>query len=158
MQDNFLLVASFDKGIFQIDLSTGTTWAVPLSSLRRTRSVAYDPMDSKIYWLYLASQDQFHLMRSNLNGTDEEVASIRFFWGMFPFGIKRFCNEQCALLCGYTFINQCTLTDRCCWITTVYVFSTPLSYIRSSSDMFNGKLVVLLSVVLLVLLLPSPSC
>ena len=71
MHDNFLLVAdSVNHGLFQIDLSGATVWRIPLSFLVYPVAVAYDPLDSKVYW---TDGLEKRIKRSNLDGTVEEV-------------------------------------------------------------------------------------
>ena len=69
--DNFLLVAdSREHGIFQIDMSTGSAWKIPLSHQSNPIAVAYDPLDSKIYWTDVKDKV---IKIASLNGTAEEV-------------------------------------------------------------------------------------
>ena len=71
VQDNFLLVTdSVNDGLFQVDLSTGSGLKIPLSQQTNPIAIAYDPMDSKIYWTDV--QDKV-IKRSNLDGSVEEV-------------------------------------------------------------------------------------
>ena len=73
VQDNFLLVVdSLEHGVFQIDLAAGSAWKIPLSLQSNPIAVAYDPLDSKIYWTDVMDK---LVKRANLNGTAEEVVN-----------------------------------------------------------------------------------
>ncbi|KAK2173115.1 hypothetical protein NP493_903g01036 [Ridgeia piscesae] len=70
-QDNFLLVAdSGRKGLYKLDLSGGNARRISLSRQTNPIAVAYDPVESKIYWTDVADK---HIKRSNLDGTHEEL-------------------------------------------------------------------------------------
>ena len=71
VQDNFLLIAdSTKRGIFQIDLSAGSVWKIPLVRQKRPIAVAFDPLDSKIYWTDVREK---LIQSSNLDGTSLKV-------------------------------------------------------------------------------------
>ena len=72
MYDYILLVSeSSNHGLFQIHVSAATVKKIPLSTNQQNPfAVAYDPVDSKIYWTDIDDQ---RIGKSNLDGSDEEV-------------------------------------------------------------------------------------
>ena len=74
VEDNFLIVVnSDDKSLYQIDLSDGSSWKLPLTEMVYPVAVAYNPVDARVYWTDVSAD---HIKRSFLNGTEEEVVAI----------------------------------------------------------------------------------
>lgn len=74
VEDNFLVVVNTkDKSIYQIDLSEGSTWKIPLTEMNYPVSVAYNPVDMRVYWTDVRDDIA---KRSYLNGTKEEVIAL----------------------------------------------------------------------------------
>ena len=87
VQDNFLLVAdSGRKGLYKLDLSGGNARRISLSRQTNPIAVAYDPVESKIYWTDVADK---HIKRSNLDGTHEEL-------------IKSLHSRKCSIYINFT--------------------------------------------------------
>ena len=71
VQDNFLLIADSRKGgLFQLDLSAGSVWKIPLVRQKNPIAVVFDPVDSKIYWTDVQAK---LIQRSNLDGTSLQI-------------------------------------------------------------------------------------
>jgi len=62
-----------DANLYQIDLSSGSTWKLPLRHVVYPVAVAYNPVDQKVYWTDLKADN---IKRSHLNGTEEEVITL----------------------------------------------------------------------------------
>ena len=74
VEDNFLVVVNTDdKSLYQIDLSDGTSWKLPLTEMVYPVGVAYNPVDARVYWTDVRADN---IKRTYLNGTEEEVVAI----------------------------------------------------------------------------------
>jgi len=74
VEDNFLVVVDTDdKSLYQIDLSDGTSWKLPLTEMVYPVGVAYNPVDARVYWTDVRADN---IKRTYLNGTEEEVVAI----------------------------------------------------------------------------------
>ena len=74
VEDNFLVVVDTDdKSLYQIDLSDGSSWKLPLTEMVYPVAVAYNPVDARVYWTDVNANV---MKRTYLNGTEEEVVAI----------------------------------------------------------------------------------
>ena len=74
VEDNFLVVADTDdKSLYQIDLSDGSSWKIPVTEMNYPVAVAYNHVDTRVYWIDV--RDEI-VKRSFLNGTGEEIISV----------------------------------------------------------------------------------
>ena len=62
-----------DANLYQIDLSDGSSWKLPLRDVMHPVAVAYNPVDHKVYW---TDPQADNIKRSHLNGTEEEVIAL----------------------------------------------------------------------------------
>ncbi len=70
MYDNFLLFTdTYQKQIYQMDLTSGGFHAVPLSGHDNPIAVDYDPVHRRVYWTDVAGK---LIRRACINGSHEE--------------------------------------------------------------------------------------
>ena len=66
--DEFLLIAD-DKELYQVSLEKEFVWKIPLKKQANINSVAYDPVETRVYW---TESTTAVIKRAFLNGTHEE--------------------------------------------------------------------------------------
>ena len=68
VQDHFLIVASGDS-LYQLSLDSELVERIHLDRRAMIRSVAFDPVEKKVYW----TSTENVIRRANLNGTGNEI-------------------------------------------------------------------------------------
>ena len=66
--NDFLLIAD-DKGLYQVSLDKEFVWNIPLKKHANIHSVAYDPVETRVYW---TEPSPAVIKRAYINGSDEE--------------------------------------------------------------------------------------
>ena len=67
--DDFLLIA--DAGsLYQLSLAKDFLWRIPLTMQEDIYSIAYDPVEMKVYW---TEQKHAIIKRAHLSGSNEET-------------------------------------------------------------------------------------